>query len=137
MDKTPNNPVFRILLILCLSLALLMAQTNRMHMHLEHDDHSSVASGHIVDVHTTSTLHDFDLTDHHDDDQHSAAIDVSPDNLNQKVNLLNPLVLILLFIGLFLYLPRLICLPRQRRYQTLFIPCNYLLHPPLRAPPVK
>jgi len=137
MEKYHNNPALQYLFILCLGLALILSQTNRLHMHLQHDDHSSVASGHIVGVHTTTTLHDVDLTDHHDGNHHSTAIDISPDNLIKKTNILNPLVLILLFIGLFLYLPRLICLPRQRRYKTQFIPCNYLLHPPLRAPPVK
>jgi len=136
MEKYPNNSIFQYLLVLCLSLALVLSQANRLHMHLQHEDHSPVASGHIVDVHTASTLHDFDLADHHEN-HHPAAIDISPDNLIKKTNLLNPLVLILIFIGLFLYIPRLVCLPRQRRYKTLFIPCSYLLQPPLRAPPLQ
>ena len=136
MENHHNNPVLQYLLILCLSLALILSQTSRLHMHLQHDDHSSVASGHIVDVHTTTIQHDMDLADHHDD-HHTAAIDINTDNLVKKTSSLNPLVLILLFLGLFLYLSRLINLPRLRRNQTLFTSCYYLLHPPLRAPPVK
>jgi len=107
-------------------------------MHLEHDDHSD-ASGHVVDVHTASILHDFDLT-HHDgflgDDHHPVAIDVSPDNLIQKTNLLNPLILILLFIGLLLILPRMVCRLSQRPYIKRFTSRYYLFQPPLRAPPL-
>jgi len=132
-----KNSLLKYLLLLCLSLALILSQANRLHMHLQHDDHSSVATGHIVDVHKTTILHDIDLADHQDGGHHSTTIDISPDNLVKKTNLLNPLVLILLFIGLFLYLPRLTCLPRKRLYKELFNPCYYLLHPPLRAPPVK
>ena len=143
MQKNANNPIFQYLLILCLSLALLLAQTNRLHMHLEHDDHSDTSGhavdGHVVDVHAASILHDFDLTHHEgflDGDHHPVAIDVSPDNLIQKTNLLNPLVLILLFIGFLLILPRLVCRIRQRPYIKRFTSRYYLFQPPLRAPPL-
>lgn len=136
MKKHHNNPVLQYLLVLCISFALILSQTNLLHMHLQHDDHSSGVSGHVINVHTSTLLHDVDLAGHHGD-HHSAAIDVTPDNLVKKTNSLNPLVLILLFLGLVLYKPLLICLPRQRLYQTLFTSCYYLLHPPLRAPPVK
>lgn len=138
MQKNANNPIFQTLLILCLSLALLLAQTNQLHMHLEHDDHSDT-SGHAVDVHAASILHDFDLNHHDaflDDDHHHAAIDLSPDNLIQKTNLLNPLILILLFIGLLLVLPRLAFRVRQRPYIKRFTSRYYLFQPPLRAPPL-
>jgi len=134
MEKFHDNPVLQYLLVLGISFALILSQTNRLHMHLQHDHHSTVE--HIVNVHTTTTLHDVDLADDHGD-HHSTIIDISPDNLVKKTNVLNPLVLILLFIGLFLYLPRLTCLPRQRLYKKLFISCYYFLHPPLRAPPLK
>jgi len=138
MGKYHHNSIFQYLLVLCLSLVLLLAQTNRLHMHLEHDSHSDT-SGHVVDVHSASMLHDFELT-HHDglnNDHHPAAIDVSSDNLITKSNLLNPLVLILLFAGLFLALPRLVCRLRHSSYKILFTLRYYLLHPPLRAPPAK
>lgn len=136
MKTRINNSILKQLLILCLSFALILSQANRLHIHPGHDEHSSAASGHIVDVHTSSILHDFELTGHHTD-QHTAAIDVSPDNLINKANSLNPLVLILLFIGLFLYICRQLYQLWQRPYKILFTPCYYLIKPPLRAPPVK
>ena len=147
MQKNANNSIFQILLILCLSLSLLLAQTNRLHMHLEHDDHADTAGhavdGHVVDVHAASILHDFDPlhhSGHHDgflaDDHHPVAIDVSPDNLIQKTNLLNPLIFILLFIGLLLILPRLFYRIRQRPYIKRSTSRYYLFQPPLRAPPL-
>jgi len=147
MVKSPDRPVLRTLLILFLSLALLVAQTNRMHMHLEHNDHTEIswatswtatADQHIVNVHSTTLLHDFKSlyhTDHHDD-QHSAAIDVGPDNLNQKIKLSNPLLLMLLFIGLILFLGHRVCRLRQAPYIKHFTSRYYLLQPPLRAPPL-
>jgi len=134
MEKHHNNSILKYLLVLCLGLTLIFSQSNRLHMHLQHDDHSSNASGHVINVHMSKLLHDINLVDHKDDD-HSTAIDINPDNLVKKTNSLNPLVLILLYIGLFLYIPRLICLPRQRLYQILFTPCYYFIQPPLRAPP--
>ena len=151
MEKSPDHSVLRTLLILFLSLALLVAQTNRMHMHLEHDDHAELSwatswvtswaattDQHIVNVHSTTLLHDFESMYHSDNhnDQHSAAIDVGPDNLNQKIKLSNPLLLMLLFIGLILFLGRLVCRLRQAPYIKHFTSRYYLLQPPLRAPPL-
>lgn len=136
MEKSQNSPILYYLLVLCLSLALILSQTNRLHMHLQHDDYASAASAHIVDVHTTTIQHDMDLAGHHND-HHVAAIDINTDNLVKKINSLNPLVMILLVIGFLLYRPRLISLHRPGLYQTLITPCYYLLHPPLRAPPIK
>ncbi len=134
-----NNSVFKYLLVFCLSIALLLAQTGKLHMHLEHDDHSG-SSAHVVGVHPESTLHDFDLTNHHDGHpaDHSAdAVDVSPDKLLKNITYLNPFVVILLFMGLFLRIPRRTCVTRQKLYRILYPPCHYLFQPPLRAPPVK
>jgi len=135
MQKIDYNLILQYLLILCLGLALLLTQTNRLHMHLEHNEHADV-SGHVVSVHTASILHDFDLTNRHVD-HHPAAIDVSPDNLIKKTIVLTTPVLILLLIGFFLIEPRLVCLYRSRFYEKLFATCYYLFHPPLRAPPIK
>ena len=116
-----------------------MAQASGLHMHVQHDDHSSAASGHIIDIHTASTHHDDIDTHHHgaQDDHHPAAIDISQDYLVKKTSLLDPLVLIILFIGLFLFIPRLRRISSQWHYKPPnVIPCYYLLHPPLRPPPV-
>jgi len=142
MEKSPGNSVPRTLLILFISLMLLMAQTNRMHMHIEHTEHAELSGTatdhHIVNVHTTTLTHDIESLNHsgHHHDQHSAAIDVGPDNLNQKTKLLNPLVLILLFFGLILSLGRQISRPGYAHYIKPFTCRFYLFRPPLRAPPL-
>jgi len=139
MEKTHKNAMFKYLLVLCLSITLLLSQAEGLHMHLEHDDHSmSSDSAHNVGVHPQSTVHDFDLTNHHDEHQsdHSAvAIDVSTDKLAKKTNLLDPLVIVVLFAIFFLASPLLRSVGRRRSGRISFISCYYLLQPPLRAPP--
>jgi len=143
MEKVHNNSMFKYLLVLCISITLLLSQVDRLHMHIEHDDHS-MSSGHafnahIVGIHPESTLHDFDLTNHHGEHQnnHSAvAIDVSADKLPKKTNLLDPLVLALLFIVLFLTVHRLRRVTRQKLCKISFTSCYCSIQPPLRAPPL-
>ncbi len=135
MGENHNNPIFKYLLLLCLSITLLLAQTDKLHMHFEHDDHSGSAA-HVIGVHSESTLHDFDLTNHHDDHS-TVAVDMSPDTLLKNTGLLNPLVIILLVLGFFLCISRRTRVSRQKIYKILFPPCYYLFQPPLRAPPVK
>jgi len=131
MFKRSNNLVLQYLLILCLSLSLLLAQSNRrLHMHLEHDVHPSVES-----VHVASLLHDIDLANHQDD-HHLMAIDISSANIVKKISLFNPLAIILLLVTLFLLLPCRALISRQRLYKILRTPVDYLLYPPLRAPPI-
>jgi len=141
MGKTLNNPIFQYLLIMYLCIALLIAQASGLHMHVQHDNHPSEVSGHMVDIHTLSTLHNIDRDTHHhggvQDGHHHAAIDISQDYLIKKTNLLNTLLLIVFFIGIFLYVPRLRYTCERWRYNTPAInPCYYLVQPPLRAPPV-
>ena len=139
MGKAYNNPIFQYVFILYLCITLLMAQASGLHMHVQHDDHSSATSGHIVDIHAATTAHDID--DHHhetQDNHHPAAIDVSQDYLVKKSSLLNPLALIVFIIGLFLCVPRLRCIFSRWRYKPPIVNFDYyLLQPPLRAPPVK
>jgi len=126
MQKINNHKMFQYLLILCFSFVLIFLQTNKLHSHLVDDDHASVVSAHV---------HDFELINHHGED-YSTQIDTHSDNLINKVNSLNPLLLILLVSGFFLYIPRLVCLLKKRRYKIRFIACYYLIQPPLRAPPI-
>jgi hypothetical protein len=138
MGKAYNNPIFQYLFILYLCIALLMAQASGLHMHVQHDDHSSATSGHIIDIHIASTLHDID-THHHEAQggHHAVAIDVSQDYLVKKTNLFNQLALFVFFIGVLLFTPRLGCVFSRWRYKTSsVIHCCYLFLPPLRAPPV-
>jgi hypothetical protein len=136
MGKIHNHSMFNYLLVLCLSITLLLAQTGQLHMHLEHAESSAHAPG----VHPESTLHDVDLTDHHDShlDNHSAAaVDVSPDTLLKKTNFLNLLVIIFFFTGFILCIPHRTGVFRQKFDKPHFPTCYYLFHPPLRAPPIK
>jgi len=132
MGKTFNNSIFQYTFILYLCITLLISQASGLHIHIQHDDHSSAAPEHIVDIHPASTLHDGAQDDHH-----PAAIDISQDYLVKKTSLSDPLALIIFFIGLFLFTPHLRRINSQWRYKPPTInPCYYLLHPPLRAPPV-
>jgi hypothetical protein len=138
MGKIHNNSIFKYLLVFCLSIALLLVQEGRLHMHLTHDDHSG-SSTHVIDVHPESTPHDVGLTHHHDvySDEHSAvAVDVSTELLKNS-SLQNPLVVILLFLGLFLCIPRQTRALRKNLYKTLISSHYYLFQPPPRAPPAK
>jgi hypothetical protein len=143
MHKDHNNSIFQTLLILCLSLVLLLVQTNRLHIHIDHAEQSGSAEpavynpavyNHVINVHAASIQHDLDFTNHHAENHH-AAVDVSPDI--KKANLLEPLTLFFLFIGFFLIIPRLTCIRRQRFNKAHNPLYYYLLHPPLRAPPAK
>ena len=138
MGKATNNRTFQYAFILFFCIALLMAQTSGLHLHVQHDDHSSATPGHIVDIHIASTLHDINTQNHEAlDDHHPVAIDISQDYLVKKTNLFNDLVLFIFFIGIFLCVPRLRCVFSRLRYKTATInPCCYLLLPPLRAPPL-
>ena len=136
MYKNANNPIFQYLLILCLSLAFLLVQANRLHIHIDQPGSAESAAfepavfKHVNNVHVASLQHDSDLTHHH-----HVAIDVSFDI--KKANLLDPLIPLLLVVGFFLIVPRLVCMRRQRSYAAPYSFYYYLLHPPLRAPPVK
>jgi len=139
MEKCHNNSMFKTLLVLCLSITLLLSQADRLHIHIEHNDHS-MSSEHVAGVHPESTLHDVDMTHHHDNhqDEHSTVtVDVSADKIWKKANLLDSLLLIFLFIGVLLTIPRLTRVFRQTFYKIPITSCYYLLQPPLRAPPVK
>ena len=140
MDKYHNNPILRYSFILYLCIALLIAQASGLHMHVQHDDHSSATPAHIVDIHITSTHHDDIDTHYHEgmqDDHHPAVIDISQDYLVKKTSLSDPLALIIFFIGIFLFAPRLRRISSLWRYKAPTVtPGYYLIHPPLRAPPV-
>lgn len=136
MRKKSNNLSFRYLLIVFFSLALLLAQTNGLHMHV--DPHEHAATEHTV-AHSALTLHDDGVSHHHGnaDNNQPVTIDVGPDDFIKKINSLNPLLLVLIFFGLSLITPRSSYIVRQKFYKTLFVSCPYLFQPPLRAPPVK
>ena len=139
MGTTSNNPIFQYSFILYLCVALLIAQASGLHLHIQHNDHSLPASGHIVDIHIASTHHDNIDTHHHDGAQHghhTAAIDISQDYLAKKTSSSDPLALMIFFIGFFLLIPRLRRISSQWYYKPPSVTPFYLLQPPLRAPPI-
>jgi len=142
MQKPRNIWMFKFLLVLCLSFTLLLSQTDRLHVHLVHDDTMSsecALCAHVADVHPESTLHSFDLTNHHDNqNDHSAnAMSLAKDKLLKKSNLVDPLAFILLFIVVLLSRHLLGIVPKQALSNAPFRSHFYLLQPPLRAPPIK
>ncbi len=147
MQKKSKKLSFRYLLILFFSLVLLLAQTNRLHMHVDSHGNSTatgdVVAKHVITEHTVAhsalTLHNHGDSHHHGyvDNNHPVTIDVSPDDFIKKINSLPPLLLVLFFFGLSLIIPRSIYIVRQKSYKILFTFCPYLFQPPLRAPPVK
>lgn len=123
------NTIFHYLLILSLGVALLFAQTNKLHLHAPLGEHHSVA---VTDVHIASTPHN-GTHSHHG----TIVVDVSSNTFVKNTNILNPLVLILLFIGFALYIPRRVYLRRCWQHKIRFTSRLYLFLPPLRAPPIK
>jgi hypothetical protein len=147
MKKIYNNPVFRYVLIACLSVALLLGQAVKLHMHVQHDEVSSVGSviknsslDHIVDVHVSSSLHNTTHGDHHLDDfqdhHNNADIDISPDGFLKVSKVLNLFVFLLLVASLALSVPLLQRTRKKNVFQILSPTKYYLLHAPLRAPPI-
>ena len=135
MGNANKNLMIRYLFIVFLCMAMLMAQAGSLHMHVPHDDHSSVVPehNHTVDIHT-SPIHQIDVVS---DDHHYVAIDISQDSLVKKMSQLDPLILTALFFSFFLFPPLLARVIRQWRYRPPDInTCHYLLCPHLRAPPV-
>lgn len=132
-------PIIEYLLILCLGIALLLSQMSGLHMHVQHAGHSVTEPGHIVNVHAASFTHDINLSAHHPDeaqgDHHPGTVEVSADYLMQKIKLLSVLLVVAVFIGLFIYAPRLVGSGRCHRDKTASILRYYLHSPPLRAPP--
>lgn len=135
MGRRNNNSVSQYALIVCLGVALLLGQTFKLHMHIQHDEiPSSPATEHIVDVHVASSLHNA----HHQDDfqdHHPAEIDISSSGFVKKVELVNPFVLLFFIISIILCVPRLRRIHKKHTSKTERPLSYYLLLPPLRAPP--
>jgi len=138
MRRRHNNSLAKYLLVLCLSITLLLSQTGNLHMHLVHADHAG-SSTHLFELHPESNRHDPDLSNHHDghpNDHSTFAVDVSPETLLKNTKLLNLLFLIIFLSVFLLRIPPRTSVNRQQFCKTLFPPCYYLFHPPLRAPPI-
>jgi len=138
MRSKYNNTVIQYALIVCLGTALLFGQAFKSHMHIQHDGVTSSASTHIIDVHAVLTSHDVSYDKHHsevDNHPHSTEIDVSVDSVATKIKLLNSIVLLFLVASIFLCIPLLRSIRIFAKHKTKLTSPNFLLSPPLRAPP--
>ena len=142
MRKYTNNSISQYVLVAFLGMVLLFGQAFKFHMHIEHDGIPSSTTAHVIDVHATSSIHDMSHDLHHDsientgNHHHSAEIDISLDSLSTKIKLLNSLVLLFLVVSIFLCIPLLRATCRFYTQKIKPTSLNFLLYPPLRAPPV-
>lgn len=131
-----GNKAIYVLLI----LAMLIAQTIKLHMHVEHE--STPLAGaeiHTVDVHALSYSHETNHGSiHHDDLQQNHehdAVDVgsAANNLVKKIQMLNPFVFFVLTLLIILSVPRLRYI--RRCYEEKKPRAFSYYFPPQRAPP--
>ena len=134
-----NNPIAKYMLILYVCFALLIAQGGGLHMHVQHDGHSSPVEEHVVDIHAASILHHVEGGDYHlavTTDNHHLTFEVSQNTLIKKVNSFDLMAMLVFIIGLFLLLPRFLNTLSRWYYQpTAAHSSSYFLSPQLRAPP--
>ena len=130
-----GNKAIYILLI----FALLIAQTIKLHMHIDHENTSLTdTETHTVDVHALSYLQETTHDSHHHDDmqQHHDSIDIdsTANNLVKKTQILNPFVFFVLTIFIILCMPQLRQIRRwyEEKKPRAFSYC----FPPQRAPPI-
>jgi hypothetical protein len=147
MRKLYNNLVFQYLLIACLSVALLLGQAVKLHMHVQHDDVFSensvinnVATSHVVDVHVSSTLYNTIHDGHHQDDfpnhHNNTDIDISSSEFLKISKLLNLFIFLIFVVSFILSVPLLQRICKKHISETNHAVRYYLLQPPLRAPPI-
>lgn len=141
MRRNTNNSVSQYTFIIFLSVALLFAQMFRVHMHSQHHDDIpfEASTGHIVNVHVSTSLHDTGHDTHHQDDfqehNYHAEVDLSIDSFVKKVNSINLFALLFFIISFVLCTPQLRCVGKQYLLKLNPVSLFYLFQPPLRAPP--
>ena len=142
MRTLANNSTSQYILIFYLSVALLLGQAFKLHMHVQHDGlPSSTSAGHVVDMHVTSSPRDITYDTRNQsgiqDLRHPIDIEikVSPDSIAKKIELLKLFVALFLIAGIILFTPRLRYILSYSRIKTRLASRYYLLYSPLRAPP--
>ena len=118
-------------------------QAFKLHMHIEHDESlSSTTTGHKLNVHVISTLHDTTHNTHHQDDflndhqeHYLTDITVTPDSFVKKMESFTLYMLVFLIISFLIIVPLIRSIFREP-VQTKLTSTYNLLSPPLRAPPV-
>jgi len=124
--------IFKDCLALCLCISLIVAQTFKLHVHLDHDEHADAWA------HPAMIMHDTIQPVHPDaaPSEHAAsAVELGSDKLTKKAGHIIAFVAILLLLTLsWRGLPKnYLC---GRAHGRSRLPrCYYLFQPPLRAPP--
>ena len=145
MRRKNYSTLSKYALIACFAMALLLGQTFKLHIHIGHEDISSSAASHIVDVHADkplmhrsshNSIHDHHHEEHLDEDHHSGEIDLSYSSLLKKSMSLNPFFFFFFIISIILSLPKISRFVRKQDVTLHQSISYYLLQPPLRAPPV-
>jgi len=141
MRKYTINSMTQYALIAFMGIVLLFGQAFKFHMHIQHDGIPSSNTAHVIDVHAVSSVHDTSYGTHHapientENHHHSAEIDVSIDSVSTKIESLNSIVLLFLVVSIFLFIPLLRSTCRFYIQKIISTSPNFLLYPPLRAPP--
>ena len=141
MRKNTNNYTHQYALIVYLIIALLLAQTFKLHAHVQHDGTpSSPDTEHSIDVHMAFSQHNASYDTHHQDDfqdhQHSTEINVSSSSFIKKTQILNLFALLFFISSIILFIAGIVCFQRKSSPRQHKPSGYYLLRPPLRAPPL-
>lgn len=137
MKKYTNNSTTRLALIAVLSVLLLFVQSFKLHMHVQQKEvPSTTEATSTIIIHEVSYLHDTNIQDHELENLNPAEINIFPDSVVKKINLLNPLLGLLFLAILFWRLAPLRAIIRKPDFKTEHPPLELLTHQPLRAPPV-
>lgn len=139
MRAKPTHSLYQYALVACIGITLLLGQTFKLHMHVQRDANSTTSTPtQILDVHIASSLHDTmpdSVHDGSDTKHHVSEVDISPDSLAKKIELLGLYVFLFVVIGILLQKQQVSRIARPARAEAGPSTSHYLLHPPLRAPP--
>lgn len=139
MRAKSSNLLYHYALIACIGITLLLGQTFKLHMHIQHEEnYSSNVSNQILDVHIASSLHDTTPVSDHGGSHHShhvAEVDISSDSLVKKIDSQTLLLILFFIVSTLLYRQHAVRIARPGIVESVPTTSFYLLHPPLRAPP--
>jgi hypothetical protein len=126
-------------MVIAMVFVLLFTQFFKLHMHLGHSD-EALNQGHVVDLHLASAQpHDLQHESHHlDDIEHHDhdVVDIEPSVLLLKNSVVKQFVAILLLVIVVFNFSIVIQRVRRPSYKQNSKTFDYLISPPLRAPPL-
>ena len=139
MRKHTNNSFTQYALIVFLGAVMIFGQAFKFHMHTQHNGMPSPTTSHIIAVHPASLLDSLSFGTYHEDTtshHHSTEIDISLDSVANTIDLFDLFGLVFLVSSLLLCIPLLRITTRLYIQNNILTPLNFLLSPPLRAPPL-